>query len=304
MKIPKIAIIGTGAVGAHIAFSLALSRVRADLFLIDKNEDLEEGQYLDLMDISAFSEVNCKRGDMPDAADADIIIITAGTAQRPGETRTDLIGRNMSILRSIKSEIGNIQKNAIVIMVANPVDILTYVASEELGLPYGQVFGTGTLLDTSRLKWHIGNRLDIHSSSIQAYVIGEHGQTEFVPWSICNVQSKSCKDLFNEHELDQMEEEARSEAYKIIEKKGATYFGIAVCTTEIVASVLGDEKKIFPVSVPLKGEYNIQGMALGVPCVISAKGIEKVMKLELNKEEQAKLQNSAEALKKILKDAS
>ena len=290
----KIAIIGTGQVGAGVAFALLLKNIRAEIVLIDKNEYLEEGQYLDLRDTTLFTEGSITRGDLPDAASADIIIMTAGTAQKEGEKRTELTARNISILRAIKAEIGEIQKKAIVIMIANPVDILTQIASKEWGLAQGQVFGTGTFLDSARLKWHIAESENVHPSSVQGYVLGEHGQSEFVAWSTVSVGSKSIS------ADEQLEETVRQEAFRIIECKGATSAGIATCTAEIVASVIGNEKKILPVSVPLKGEYGINGMSIGVPAVVDIRGAHVLEEIPLTAEEKEKLQSSAKKLKEIM----
>jgi len=293
----KIAIIGTGQVGANIAFALLLKNIRAEIILIDKNECLEEGQYLDLRDTTLFSEASVLRGDLPDASSADIIVVTAGTAQKAGEKRTELTTRNINILRSIKKEIGEIQKSAIVIIVANPVDILTQIASCEWGLPHGQVFGTGTLLDSARLRWHIAEKEGVHPSSVQGYVLGEHGQSEFVACSTVSVASRKCS-------IDRdMEELVRQEAFRIIECKGSTSAGIASCTAEIISSIIGDEKKILPVSVPLNGEYGITGISLGVPAVVGKNGAIVQKELLLPDSELKKLQSSANKLKKIMAES-
>lgn len=296
MKKPKIAIIGAGAVGSHIAYALLLQNTPADICLIDKNEQLEEGNFLDLKDTVIFSESNILPCETKDAGTADIIIITAGAAQKLGETRTELTGRNIEIIRSIKQEIGEIKKTAIVIMVSNPVDILTQLVATEWGLSANQVLGTGTLLDTSRFRWRLAEKTGVHPSSVHGWVLGEHGQTEFIAWSTVNISGQPAKDLKNYQNL---EEPVRMEAFEIIKNKGATYFGIGACTAKIVNSILKDTLKVFPLSVPLHGEYGIRDMAVGIPVAVGINGREKISEIPLTNEELQKLQQSANSLKEI-----
>lgn len=304
MKTPKIAIIGAGAVGSHIAFALLTRDLPVNIILIDKNEDLEEGQFLDLRDTTLFTKGNIRRGDFPDARDADIIINTAGAAQKPGESRTELTSRNIAILRAIKNDIGEINKNTVVLMVANPVDILTYIAAKEWGLPRGQVFGSGTLLDSARLKWHIAEKSGLHPSAVEGMVLGEHGESEFVAWSQVKIAGVVATEspLCTPEMRIETAKAVREEAGAIINRKGATYFGIAVCVAEIVATIIADDKKVLPVSAPLQGEYGISEMALGVPAVVGNRGVERVLEIPLTEEEKQKLAASAAALKEVLKN--
>ncbi len=296
----KIAIIGTGNVGAHIASAAVNKELPTELLLIDQNQEFERGQVLDLCDTLLFSpNVRVSSSDLKDekTQNADIFVITAGAAQKPGETRTALLGRNVEILKSIKNELGKLKEDAIVILVSNPVDILTQVASEIFELPKGQVFGTGTLLDTSRLRWRLAERFDRNISNIHGYVLGEHGDSEFVAWSTVDHAEE-----ISMEERNTLEEQVRRAAYEIIGGKGATYFGIGAATAEILSSVLLDSGRVFPVSTPLNGEYGIEGIAIGVPVKIGADGVEEVIEKPLSKEELKKLQASAQKLKKLFEN--
>ena len=294
----KIAIIGTGNVGAHIASAAVNRNLPAELILIDQNQDFETGQVLDLCDTLLFSpNARVSSGNLTDreTQEADIFVITAGAAQKPGETRIDLLGRNVEILKSIQKYLGPLKKEAVIILVSNPVDILTEIACDIFELPRGHVLGTGTLLDTSRLRWRLARRFDRNISNIHGYVLGEHGDSEFIAWSTVDDADK-----IPEKERSELENRVRTAAYKIIEGKGATYFGIGAATVEILSSILFNSGKVFPVSAPLHGEYGIEGMSLGVPAKIGSEGIVSVIEKELFPEEQEKLQQSAQKLKTIL----
>ena len=296
----KIAIIGAGNVGAHIASAAVSKNLPAELLIIDRKQDFEAGQVLDLRDSLLFSpNAQVTSGDLADekTRNADIFVITAGASQSPGETRIDLLGRNILILKSIKEELGELKPDAIVIIVSNPVDILTQIAVDIFGLPAGQVFGTGTLLDTSRLRWRLARRFNRNISNIHGYVFGEHGDSEFIAWSTVDHAEEIPSD-----ERKQMEEDVRNAAYKIIEGKGATYFGIGAATVEILSSVILNSGKVFPVSAPLTGEYGITGTAIGVPAKIGAKGVEEVIPKPLTTEELEKLHASANKLKKLINE--
>ncbi len=294
----SVVIIGAGNVGAHIASCAINKDVPAKFLLIDRNDDFEKGQVLDLCDSLLFSpNSRVESADFNDekVSNADIFIITAGAAQKPGETRIDLVQKNVQILRSIKDSLGTLKPTAVVILVSNPVDILTQRASEIFGLPHGQVFGTGTLLDTARLRWRLARRFDRNPSNVHGYVLGEHGDSEFVAWS-----TVTKADDFSDTEKTDLAQTVKNAAYKIIEKKGSTYFGIGAATTEILKSVLWDSGKVFPVSVPLNGEYGIIGMSISVPAKIGNTGVKDLVEIELTAEEKLLLQQSANNLKQYL----
>ncbi len=300
-----IAILGAGAVGAHIASAGILKDIPADFLLVDINEDLEEGQVLDLRDSLLFSDSkNISGANFGDTAlsEADIFIITAGCAQKPGESRTDLLCKNEKILQGISKGIGNIKSTAIIIMVTNPVDILTELAQKIFPLSRGQIFGTGTLLDSSRMKWHIAEKCGLHPKNVSGYVLGEHGDSEFVAWSQVAIRGKRAIDVLTLQEMEEIEQKTQHQAYEIIKRKGATFFGIGASTIKIISSILSDRKDIFPVSASLNGEFGIFGVTLGVPCVIGEKGIEEVWEIPLPEGEMQKLKNSAEKLKGFLSE--
>lgn len=294
----KIAIIGAGNVGAHIASAAINKSLPAELILIDRNEKFETGQVLDLRDTLLFSpNARVVSGNLKDTMtrEADIFVITAGSAQKPGETRIDLLGRNIEILKSIKNDLGTLKEDAIVILVTNPVDILTYLARQIFDLPKGQVFGSGTLLDTSRLRWRLAEKFDRNIANIHGYVLGEHGDSEFIAWStVSHVEKVSSV------ERKELGEQVRQAAYEIIEGKGATYFGIGAAMVEILSSVLLDSGRVFSVSAMLDGEYGVEGIALGVPVKIGAKGVEEIIEKQLLPEEYEQLKVSAEKLKIVM----
>ncbi len=295
-----IAIIGAGNVGAHVASVAVNKNLPAEILLIDRNQEFETGQVLDLCDSLLFSpNARVFNGDLTDekTRNADIFVITAGVSQKPGETRIDLLERNVEILRSIKTKLGKLRNEAIVIIVTNPVDILTKMAEDIFELPKGKVLGTGTLLDTSRLRWRLAKRFDQNIANVHGYVLGEHGDSEFVAWSTVDQVEN-----ISPEEQENLQEQVRNAAYEIIEGKGATYFGIGAATVEILSSIILNSRRVFPVSASLNGEYGIDGIALGVPVKIGAQGIEEIVEKPLSKEELVQLQASAEKLKTVLKN--
>lgn len=299
----RVAIIGAGAVGAHIASAGILKGLAAEFLLLDLDNDFETGQVLDLRDSILFSESKNIRGidfGDEDLSNADIFIITAGAKQKEGESRTELLDRNVQILSSVYNSIGGVSRSAIIILVSNPVDILTEITHSIFSLPSGQIFGTGTLLDSSRMRWHVSEKFGLHPQNVSGYVLGEHGDSEFVAWSTVGVGGKGLSTFFSEEEKNDLEKKTREEAYEIIRLKGATFFGIGAATIEILSAVLGDTKKILPVSAHLQGEYGLSGVSLGVPCVIGKRGVEKVWEIPLPESEKQKLDLSAQKLKDIL----
>jgi len=290
----RVAVIGAGNVGSHIVSTGIAEDLPVEFLLLDRNEDFEAAQVLDLKDSLLFSpEAKVKGVDFGDGdlEQADIFVITAGVSQKPGHTRCDLLGKNIEILKKIQQSLGAIKSSAIVILVSNPVDILTQVASEIFGLPEGQVFGAGTTLDTSRLRWRLAEKFEKDITDVTGYVMGEHGDSEFVAWSTVEGADKIAPE-----DKDQIQESVMREAYDIIAGKGSTYFGIGAATVEILKAIVLDEEKILPVSVPLKGAYGIENMALGVPAVISEVGIDHVAEVALTEDEQQKLHACADKL--------
>ncbi|MFH0820718.1 MAG: L-lactate dehydrogenase [Candidatus Peregrinibacteria bacterium] len=298
----RIAIIGTGMVGSSFAYAAMIKGLAAQLILIDSSEDREKGEVMDLTHGLIGAEAgNVRGGDLKDCRDVDLIVITAGAAQKPGETRLDLVNKNVKILRGIIKGMGKLRKGTVVIIVSNPVDILTYVAQQEIHLPKGQVFGSGTSLDTSRLRYNISQKLGVNLHNVHGYVLGEHGDSEFVAWSLTNVSSVPATKLLTAKQKKDLEYKTMRAAYEIIQLKKATYYGIGVVVAELVEAVLHDKKFIVPVSTEPGGAYGIKGICLGVPCVLGRGGVERVWPIPLDSAEKKKLKKSAHLLKKILR---
>lgn len=304
MKIQsKVAIIGAGNVGASTAYALTNKNVAAEIHLIDINDPKEKGEVMDIADGICFTETGCvQSSDFKDARDADIIIITAGAAQRDGDTRLALLAKNAHILKSILNSIGKINKDAIILIISNPVDVLTYLAQKWTKLPKSQVFGTGTALDSARLKTKLAAELKVSAQSVHGYVLGEHGDSEFVAWS--SVHVGGAEPVLSAAKKKRIEKEVCNEAYEIIKRKGSTHFGIASATAEIVEAILHDQHKILPVSTRLKKWNGISDVCMGVPAVIGRAGVEKVWPLKLTTDEKKSLKASAKILKSHIKKAS
>lgn len=299
----KIAVIGAGAVGSTTAYTIMLRNLAAEVVLIDLNLPKEEGEVMDIDEGLCFVETGCvKTATFKDAANADIIVVTAGAPQKPGETRLDLVNKNREITKSIFKSIGKIKSTAIVIMIANPVDVLTYVAQEISGLPRAQVFGTGTALDTARLHSEISKKLGVYAQSVDGYIMGEHGDSEFAAWSTVGAGGLSAEDLkLSATDKKQIETTVRTAAAEIINRKGATFYGIAITVTDIIEAILFNQHKILPLSVRVEGYNGVSGVCIGVPAVLGRSGVEKVWPIKLSAEEKAKFVKSANTLKSYLK---
>lgn len=305
----KIVIIGTGHVGSTTAYTIMLGGLFSEIVIIDINRDKAEGDALDIAHGVALNKpVNVYAGDYSDCKDADIVVITAGANQSPGETRLDLLKKNAIITKSITE---NIMKYApddvILLMVTNPVDVLTYITYKVSGLPKNQVLGSGTVLDTARLKYLISKKTGIDARNCHTYIIGEHGDSEVAAWSVTNIGGMSMYE-FCEHtsrcsinDLDKMYLNVKNAAYEIIKKKGATYYAIAVAVERIVECIAGDENSILTVSSVFDGQYGISDVCLSVPTKVGGLGIEKILEVPFNDEELAGLKNSANTLKESIK---
>ena len=304
----KAAIIGCGFVGSSSAFALMQSGMFSELVLIDSSFEKADGEALDISHGIPFSKpMKIYAGGYSDIRDASIIIVTAGANQKPGETRLDLVKKNVSIFRSIIPEIIANNRDAILLVVAKPVDILTYTAAKLSGYPENRVFGSGTVLDTARLKYELGEHLGVDSRTVHAFIIGEHGDSEIVAWHSANVSgvplNKFCEMRgFYEHEqaMERIASSVKNSAYEIIEKKKATYYGIAMSVKRICEAIVRDEKSILPVSFMHHGEYGIDSVALSLPAVVGKYGIETAVPIQLSTEELLELQKSARALKDVI----
>ncbi|MBQ3419361.1 MAG: L-lactate dehydrogenase [Erysipelotrichaceae bacterium] len=305
----KVAIVGCGFVGSASAFALMESHLFSEMVLIDADKDRAEGEALDISHGLPFSKpMQIYAGTYEDIADAAVIIITAGASQKPGETRLDLVKKNVSIFKSIVPEIAKHNTEGILLVVANPVDILTYVAKKLSGFPSNRVFGSGTVLDTARLKYLLGEHLGVDSRSIHAFIIGEHGDSEIAAWSSANVSGvplhKFCEmrgHFQHQRSTREIAENVKNSAYKIIEKKKATYYGIAMSVRRICEAIVRDEKSVLPVS-SIQTSENINGVALSMPVVVGKNGVECVVPFELDEKEKAALIESANTLKAVIKD--
>lgn len=303
----KAAMIGCGFVGSASAFALMQSGLFSELVLIDANQDKAEGEAMDIAHGLPFAgQMKIYAGDYDDIVDAAVIIVTAGAAQKPGETRLDLVNKNVNIFKSIIPEIAKRNYKGILLIVANPVDILTYTAVKLSGLPENRVIGSGTVLDTARLKYALGEHLEVDSRSVHSFIIGEHGDSEIVAWSSTNVSGIPVNDFcelrghFNHEEaMHRIADDVKNSAYDIIEKKGATYYGIAMSVKRICECIMRDEKSILPISSMMHGEYGISDICLSMPTVVGREGVETRVPIQLNEQEESALSASAEQLSKV-----
>ena len=304
----KVVLIGTGMVGMSFAYALVnQGGICNELVLIDVNKTRANGEAMDLNDGLAFAKSNMKiyAGEYKDCKDADIVVIAAGVAQKDGETRLDLLQRNTEVFRSIINPVVKSGFDGIFLVATNPVDIMTRVTYELSRFGASRVIGTGTSLDTARLRYLLGDYFTVDPKNIHAYVIGEHGDSEFVPLSQVMLATKSVTEIlederndYNINDMQSIEEQVRTAAYKIIEAKRATYYGIGMAITRIVKAILGDENSVLTVSAKLCGEYDSKNVFIGVPCIIGRNGVKEIVELSLTDEEKEKFQNS----RKVLED--
>ena len=309
VKPRKAAVIGCGFVGSATAFTLMQSRLFSELVLLDVNMEKADGEAKDIAHGIPFAgQMKIYAGTYDDAADAAIIIITAGANQKPGETRLDLVQKNTAIYQSIIPEIVKRDFGGILLIVSNPVDILTYVALKLSGLPENRVLGSGTVLDTARLKYALGEHLGVDSRSVHSFIIGEHGDSEIAAWSSTNVSGIPLNDFcemrghFNhDAAMDAIAEKVKNSAYEIISKKQATYYGIAMSVKRICECIVRNERSILPVSAMMHGEYGIEDITLSMPAIVGIGGVETHVPIALSEEEAEKLVESAKKLKEVAK---
>jgi L-lactate dehydrogenase len=300
----KVAIIGAGNVGATTAFALLMDGVAQHIALVDIHQEKVEGEAMDLEDGMQFVPgAEITYGTSYDLVEgADVIVITAGAAQKPGQTRRELVDVNTKIITEIVTKACAVAPEAILLMVTNPVDVLTTVAQKVSGLPAHRVFGSGTILDTARFRAHLGQYYGVHPHTIHAYILGEHGDSEFPAWSSVTMGGLRLQDhpKWNDAAMDEIVEKTRNAAYEIIARKGATYYAIALSVARIVRSILTDRRSILPLSVVLQDYYGVSGLAVSVPVVIGRDGAHVDFQTSLSAEEQKKLQQSAEVVRGLL----
>ena len=304
----KVAVIGCGFVGSASAFALMQSGLFTEMVLIDANKTKAEGEALDISHGLPFAKpMKIWAGGYDDVGDAGIIIVTAGAGQKPGETRLDLVKKNVAIFKSIIPEISKRNREAIMLIVANPVDILTYAAAKLSGYPESRVIGTGTVLDTARLKYLLGQHLAVDPRAVHAFIIGEHGDSEIVAWSCANVSGVPLNDFCemrghydHTEAMRRIAEDVKNSAYEIIEKKNATYYGIAMSVKRVCEAIVRNEESILPVSSVRHGEYGVEDVALSLPAIVGKDGVETSVPLNLSYRETEELKRSADTLKAVI----
>ncbi len=312
IKTNKISIIGAGFVGSTTAYSLMIAGVASDIVIVDLNKDKAEGEAMDLSHGAPFVKaVDIRAGEYSDTKDSDIVIITAGVNQKPGETRLDIVNRNINVFKQIVPEVVKYSPKCIILVVSNPVDVLTYITYKISGFPENRVLGSGTVLDTSRFKYILSENFGVDTRNVHSYIIGEHGDSEIAAWSLTNIAGMSadeycsnvcegCGDDFK----TTIPEQVKNAAYEIINKKGYTNYAVALAVTRIVESILRDEKSILTVSSLFKGEYDIDDVYLAIPSIVGSSGVERIIPAPLSSEEKEKLQESAAILKKVINESN
>ncbi|NLX70116.1 MAG: L-lactate dehydrogenase [Clostridiales bacterium] len=306
----KVTIIGAGFVGATTAYALMMGGTVSEIVLVDLNKKRLEGEVMDLNHGIAFvPPVRIRAGTYEDCADSNIVIITAGVGQKPGETRIDLLKRNIEVFYSITPQIVKYNKDCIILVVTNPVDILTYATLKISGLPPNQVIGSGTVLDSARFRFLLGQHCHVATENINAYIIGEHGDSEVPAWSITNIAGMPieqycvhCERACSSNEKMKIFEDVKNSAYRIIEGKGATYYAVGLSVKSIVEAILRDENVVLPISSLMQGYYGVEDVCLSLPTLVNAKGVAKVLELPLSEQEMEGFKKSAEILKGWLKE--
>ena len=304
----KIVIIGAGFVGSTTAYTLMISGLSSEMVLIDINKEKCEGEVMDLNHGMSFvSPVKIYAGDYSDCKNADIIIIAAGANQKPGETRIDLAHKNTAIFKNIISNVVKYNNDCILLVVTNPVDILTYVSYKVSGFPKSKVIGSGTVLDTSRLKYLIGEHISIDTRNVHGYIIGEHGDTELPSWSLTNIAGiqmddycKMCPSCVNMNKRNEIFLNVKNAAYEIIDRKGATYYAVALAVKRIVEAIIRNENSILTVSSFLDNQFGLTDVCLSLPSIVNNKGIEKILDIPLSETEVELFQKSGNSLKEII----
>lgn len=306
----KVLLVGDGAVGSSYAYALVLQGIAQEIGIVDIFKDKTKGDAIDLSNALPFTQPKViYAADYADAADADVVVITAGAPQKPGETRLDLVNKNLKILKSIVDPIVASGFHGIFLVAANPVDILTYATWKLSGFPKNQVIGSGTSLDTARFRQSIAELVNVDARSIHAYIMGEHGDTEFPVWSHANIAGIKIAEYVKLHpEVDEsklvgMFEDVRDAAYKIIDLKGATFYGIATTLARITRAILDDENAVLPLSVYMDGQYGLNDVYIGSPAVINRNGVAQILEIPLSDHEAESMRSSAKQLKEILDNA-
>ncbi len=301
----KVAIIGAGFVGSTCAYALFIEGSANEIVLVDINREKAKGEALDLVHgnlFTPYTKVNYG-SSYKLVKDADIVVVTAGAHQKPGDTRLDLIKINARITKDIIENIVKNNKDCIILMVTNPLDVLTYLAGKWSKFPKQKVFGTGTTLDTARFRQLLGEYYEVNPTSVHAYILGEHGDSEFPVWSSANIAGIRLKDFkkYDKRKLNELFKQTKNAAYEILNRKGATYYAIGLVVRDIVRDILKNQHKIYPLSCYVDNYYGVKDVCISVPCVLTKKGIKERIHLQLNKIEQKQLRKSAAIIKKYIK---
>ena len=306
----KITVIGSGNVGSTIAYTLTVQGIASEIVMIDLNQEKSLGEALDIRQgVSFCNPATIYAGSYEDAAGSDIVVITSGMARKPGQSRLDLAQANVDIIKSIADKIVPVCPDATYVIVSNPVDVLTYVFLKHTGLPQERVIGSGTVLDTARLRSRISEYYSVNQKNVHAYVLGEHGDSSFVPWSLANISNVpvetfkdalQTKDTYPEFVMDEVEEYMRKSGARVIQRKGATFYAVSISVCHICKCLLSGIDTTLTVSTMLNGEYGIDDVCLSLLNVVGAKGAHAKVMLPLNEEEMAKLHNSAKVLKDLM----
>lgn len=304
----KCGVIGVGFVGATCAYTLAVSGLFSEVVLVDMNRKKAEGEAADINHGVSFAKPCFVRsGDYADLSHCGLIIIAAGANQKPGETRVELLSRNRVILSSILEQLTAVNREAVLLIVSNPVDVLTCMAQQLSGLPAGHVLGSGTVLDTARLKYLVGQRLGVDSRNVHAFIIGEHGDSELAVWSSANISGVDLDDYCRitgisdpADMLRHIYENVRDAAYSIIGSKGATYYGIGMAVRRIAEAIVRDEHSVLPVTSLIQGHYGVDDICLGLPSIVGRNGVEAVLDIPLSHDELSRLQSSAQKMKALI----
>lgn len=301
----QVGLVGTGLVGTSFAYALIIRRLASRLVLVDINHEKAEGEVMDFEHGLSFARpMKIEAGSYEDLAGCRIVVIAAGTGQRPGESRLDLLARNAAIFRDIVPRIVKANPDVMLLIATNPVDILTHIALEVSGLPHSRVIGSGTILDTSRFRFLLGQYYGVDTQSVHAYIIGEHGDSEIPVWSMANIGGVRLQEFaplrnrsYDQQDMDAIFIRVRDAAYEIIKRKGATYYAIGLGLVAIVESILGDYRRVLPVSTLMTGQHGVHDMCLSLPSVVGEQGIEEILTLNLSNEEAEGFQRSAQKLK-------
>ena len=306
----KLVLIGTGFVGMSMAYAIEIQGIVNEMVLIDIDKEKAEGEAMDLLHGIACSpsRLKIKAGDYSDCKDADIVVITAGIAQKPGETRLDLAKTNSKIVKDITEEVMKSGFSGVFVVATNPVDLMTYIVYKTSKLPSNQVIGSGTVLDSFRLRYLISEKIEVYAKNTHAFIIGEHGDSSFAVWSNSYAGGVPIKDILKQKNIDEQEfyentyKEVQQSAYEVIKKKKATYYAIGIALSKIVKAIINNERKVLSVSTCLNGEYGIEDICIGVPTVVNHRGAKEILEMPLSEDEKKKLNHSVEILKNMKKE--